>query len=211
MTFPSKVAYLLIVGVTLPVVVFAGQSAPCLKAVSSENGDFLVTSQLESFGVTGRRMTFEIFPRSALINNGDVLSAASWDDRLQWSVVLESQKGSPVGVCPLLLITDNGEYLVVLNQYAIEFAAPALRIYRRERHSPDLTTRVDDSGVLVKDIYVAEIWPPGHLPRLVSDGTPQWFADGTFEFSPDNQSLIHKTRWGNTVRINLSDGSVGSE
>jgi len=67
-----------------------------------------------------------------------------------------------------------------------------------------------DHGVFIKDITLREIWPADKFPnvQIVTDETPQWFAGGTFEFSADCRLLIHKTRWGNTVRINLQDGSV---
>jgi hypothetical protein len=35
-----------------------------------------------------------------------------------------------------------------------------------------------------------------------------WFASGTFAFSADNRTLIHKTRWGSTFQINLETGVV---
>ena len=67
-----------------------------------------------------------------------------------------------------------------------------------------------DHGVFIKDITLKEIWPADKVSdvQVVTDETPQWFAGGTFEFSPDCRLLIHKTRWGSTVRINLPDGSV---
>lgn len=210
MTFAQKVACLLASGLILPSFALAGASAPCVKAVSSENGNFLVTNYVENLGNGSQRETFEIFPSSALFSsgrNGVALPAASWDDWLQWSVVLDSQKGSPIAGCPSLLLSNNSEFLVVLSQYAIEFGTPAMRIYRRGRHAPD-HKGTDDPGILVRDIPLSEIWLPGHIPKLVSDGTPQWFAGGTFEFSQDCRSLIHKTRWGNTVLIDLLDGSV---
>jgi len=58
------------------------------------------------------------------------------------------------------------------------------------------------------------LWTPDRLaakPRFWTDETPEWFAGGTFEFSSDYRQLIHKTRWGNTVRINLADGSLSNK
>jgi hypothetical protein len=68
-----------------------------------------------------------------------------------------------------------------------------------------------DHGVFIKDIALKEIWTPDELAAnsgAWNDETPQWFAGGTFEFSSESRQLIHKTRWGNTVRINLQDGSL---
>ena len=69
---------------------------------------------------------------------------------------------------------------------------------------------VSDFVLTIKDIALREIWPADKLPNAqwATGETPQWFAGGAFEFSPDCRQLIHKTRWGNTVRINLPDGSV---
>jgi hypothetical protein len=68
-----------------------------------------------------------------------------------------------------------------------------------------------DHGVFIKDIALNEVWTPDKLAAnssIWTEGTPEWFAGGTFEFSSDCLQLIHKTRWGNTVRINLQDGSL---
>jgi hypothetical protein len=68
-----------------------------------------------------------------------------------------------------------------------------------------------DHGVFIKDIALKEIWTPDRLAahsRSWTDEAPQWFAGGTFDFSSDHWQLLHKTRWGNIVRINLADGSL---
>ena len=65
--------------------------------------------------------------------------------------------------------------------------------------------------MLIKGIDLKEIWPPDKVAANTGtwdDHTPEWFAGGTFEFSSDSRKLIHETRWGNTVRVNLEDGSV---
>jgi hypothetical protein len=53
-----------------------------------------------------------------------------------------------------------------------------------------------DHGVLIRKIPLNELWPPEQIPEMITDHTPQWFASGTFAFSPspDNRTLIHKTR-----------------
>jgi hypothetical protein len=214
MTFARKIPCLLASQLVFSLLGFAGASAPCVKAVSSNNGNFLVTSHVENLSNGLQLSTFEIFPSSALFSsgrNGVALPETSWDDWLQWSVVLESQKGTPIAGCPLLLLSDNGEFLVVLNQFALEFGAPAMRIYRRGQHVPHTKGGTDDPGIFVRDIPLSEIWPPGHLPPLVTEATPQWFAEGKFDFSADSQLLIHMTRWGNMVRISLLDGSVWND
>jgi hypothetical protein len=190
----------------------AGPLPPCVKAVNSNNGSFLVISdvQLESEHGNGARVqqvSLQVFPKENFINAKDRVTspATYWTNWLQWSVVLDSRNTHPVPGCPLSLITDDGEFLIVLNA-----TDSALRIYRRRDHPGDPVREGPDHGVFIKDITLREIWPADKLPnvQIVTDETPQWFAGGTFEFSPDCRLLIHKTRWGNTVRINLQDGSV---
>lgn len=66
-------------------------------------------------------------------------------------------------------------------------------------------------GVLVREIKLEELWPATKMDQPAADYTPDWFAGGSFDFAPGNLQLIHKTRWGNTVRINLPDGKVLKE
>jgi hypothetical protein len=40
------------------------------------------------------------------------------------------------------------------------------------------------------------------------DHSPEWFAGGTFDFSEDNSQLIYKNQWGDTMRIDLSQGTI---
>jgi hypothetical protein len=121
-----------------------------------------------------------------------------------WSVVIDSHNSHPIPPCPVSLITDDGEFLIVVNEFNGTFATEsALQIYRRRDHQ----------GVFIKDITLREIWPADKFPespivQVDTDSTPRWFAGGTFKFSSDCRLLIYKTRWGNTVRINLQDGSV---
>jgi hypothetical protein len=67
-----------------------------------------------------------------------------------------------------------------------------------------------DHGVFIKDIAWGEMRSAGAW-EWATNSTPLWFAEGTFTFSQNNQLLIHKTRWGEIVRINLQDGSVSKE
>lgn len=207
MTFATRIGCLL----ALSNLAFAGASPPCAKAVSSENGNFLVVSTVQREPIEGSkftrtaRLTLDVFPKETFINAKDSITSAAefWADWPQWSVVFDSQYGRTIPGCPLPLITDDGEFLILLNEGAIVFGDPALRIYRRQDHLGDL----------IRDIPLREIWPAARLPKdeLVTDETPQWFGGGTFEFSANSQVLIDVTRWGNTVRINLLDGSVWND
>lgn len=87
-----------------------------------------------------------------------------------------------------------------------------MRVYRKG----DSSDRMQDGtvkGVLVKDIQLEELWRATKIDpiRLWTDHTPEWFAGGSFDFAPGNLQPIHKTRWGNTVRINLPDGKALKE
>jgi hypothetical protein len=192
----------------------AGALPPCVKAVSSNNGNFLVISDAQLEPEQGnisrvQQVSLQVFPKENFINTKDRVAspATYWANWVQWRVVLDSSNSRPVPGCPLSLITDDGEFLIVLNVHATD---SALRIYRRRDHIGDPVREGPNHGVFIRDITLREIWPADKLAdvQIVTDETPQWFAGGAFEFSTDCRLLIHKTRWGNTVRINLRDGSV---
>lgn len=114
--------------------------------------------------------------------------------------------------CPQPLITGDGEFLVLLHVGpTLSGERAALQIDRRRDHLGDLVREGPDHGAFIKSVVLEEIWPPDKLAENTAawgDETPQWFAGGTFEFSLDGRQLTNKTRWGNTVHINLEDGSV---
>ena len=202
----------LVVAFALPA--FAGAPVSCVKAVSSKHGTFLVITDAELKPEGGNvfeveRVSLGVFPREEFINAKDRVTSTGtfWKDGPQWSVVFDSTNSHPVPGCPLSLITDDGEFLIVLNVYVFD---SALRIYRRRDHLGDPRREGPDHGVFIRDIPLREIWPASKFSdlQIITDGSPQWFAGGTFEFSNDCRTLIHKTRWGNIVRINLQDGSV---
>jgi hypothetical protein len=78
--------------------------------------------------------------------------------------------------------------------------------YQRDRTSREIPSH----GRLIKEILLKEIWNPLRLRSLngFDDESPTWYAGGTLVFTSDDRELIHRTRWGNTVRITLGDGSV---
>jgi hypothetical protein len=196
----------------------AGPLPPCVKAVSSNNGNFLVISNVQLEPELGNRarvqqVSLQVFPKENFINAKDRLTspATYWTNWVQWSIALNSSNAHPVPACPLSLISDDGEFLIVLNMdVAGSAGGSALRIYRRRDHLGDPIREGPDHGVFIKEITLREIWPADKFPNveIVTDETPQWFAGGTFEFSRNCRVLVHKTRWGNTVPINLEDGSV---
>jgi hypothetical protein len=69
----------------------AGAAAPCVKAVSSNNGDFLVMSDIQLEPARGniarvRQMSLQVYPRENFINAKDkiISSATYWTDFVQW-------------------------------------------------------------------------------------------------------------------------------
>jgi hypothetical protein len=108
-----------------------------------------------------------------------------------------------------------GEFLIILHVGGVFSGAdPVLKVYRRRDHIGDPIREGPDHGVFIKEIVLNQIWPPDRvaaMPKIFTDHSPEWFPGGTFEFSSDNRQLIHKTRWGNTVGINLADGSMSDK
>ncbi len=67
-------------------------------------------------------------------------------------------------------------------------------------------------GVLVKEIKLADLWPPDDFPKgPLTSGTATWFDEGAFTFSPDDGTLVYKSPSGQTVRITLSTGAVSKD
>lgn len=191
----------------------AGAVFPCPKATSSKNGTFLVITEQKLSGPEGKpqrieEVNLQVFPREEFINeiHRPTAHVTYWTNAMQWGVVFD-RYNSPMLGCPLALVTDDGEFMVVLNTQPF---ASALWIYRRRDHTGDPMREGPDHGVLIREVALREIWPADKLAtaQVYTDSTPLWFAGGRFDFSPDNRTLIHTTRWGNTVRVNLSDGSI---
>jgi hypothetical protein len=181
----------------------AGQLFPCPKAAISKTGSFLVIIDRQPHGQT----VLQIVERELFINDKDrmISHETFWKDWVRWSVVLD-----PVPDCPVPLITDDGEFVVVLKAGLGVNHHKVLRIYRRRDHIGDLMREGPDHGVLIEEISLEELWPKDKVQSGVTwnDSSPQWFAGGSFEFSWDLRELIHTSRWGNAVRIDLANGSV---
>ena len=158
-------------------------------------------------------MSFRVMPKENFINSKDKLisSATYWTDQVIWSVVLDSNRIRNEGGCPLPLITDDGEFLILLRTGPVfADARPVLQIYRRRDHPGDPAKQGPDEGVLVKDVTLNDLWPQEKASalRVFTDESPQWFAGGKFEFATHRRELIVTTRWRNVVRIRLDNGSI---
>jgi hypothetical protein len=194
----------------------AGPLPPCITATLSANNNILVVNDLayddpdETHARRPRTSTFRVLRRYIDPNGGLRLNGpnAYWTGSL-WSVVFTSSGKAPLIACPYTLVTDDGEFLVLIGDF---FGQAALSIYRRRDH-PGLPFGGPgpDHGVLIRQIPLLDLWPQEHIPVMITDHTPLWFASGTFVFSPDNRTLIHKTRWGKTLQISLVTGEIKSQ
>ena len=189
----------------------ASAPPPCLKAASSSSGQFLVITDKSSALAAGvhEAPVLAVYKKERFVNEKDRLTSSGtyWGDTAQWTVVLKPQRTGLVNRCPLSLITDDGEFIILLNEESP--FDPGLQIYRRRDHLGDPMREGPDQGVFIRTVNWRELWPKGIVPDQAQyDSSPQWFSGGTFEFSQNNEVLVHRTRWGNTVRIHLADGSL---
>lgn len=195
---------------------FAGSPFPCPTAVNSVHGNTLViVHDTINWPANGPgkllRVEFRVMSKATFINNYQKISApVTYWGEWPWAVVLDmnnQEDRSFTMSCAVPLVTDDARFLILLATGPA--FSTALRIYRQG----EPIDRMRDGtvkGVLIRSIALEELWPSGKVDpnRLWTDHTPEWFAGGSFDFAPGNLQLIHKTRWGSTVRINLPDGKV---
>jgi hypothetical protein len=130
---------------------------------------------------------------------------SSWN---RWSVILSKDQIHNEPECPLPIITDDGEFMILVSTGPVLGKdAIALQIYRRRDHRGDPVREGPAHGVFVQAIRIDQLWPPDKITTAWDDETSEWFAGGKFDFR-NNAELIHTTRWGQTVRIDLSTGFV---
>jgi hypothetical protein len=193
---------------------FAGSPFLCPIAVNSVHGNALalVNDTIQWNGQTGKLIRHQFTVMSKNVNDYQKISApVTYWGAWRWEVVLDVNKESehPFSMsCLVPLVTDDARFLILLRT-GDAFGA-VLRIYRKG----DSSIRMEDGsikGVLVREIKLDELWPEGKIESFWSDHTPEWFAGGSFDFPEDNLHLVHKTRWGTTVRIDLQDGRVLKE
>jgi hypothetical protein len=197
-------------------------SAPpsCAKAASSGNGSFLVIRdfQLESTADRSRRIkiqqvSFQVLTKTEFLNDSERFTSGATYWEPLWDVVLTGNDQHPMPYCAVPLVSDDGEFLVLLSEHAAGPDDSALWIYRRRYHPGDRLGDGPETSTLVKTVTLGEIWPVYKFPKvlMVTDSTPLWFSGGSFDFSENNRLLMHDTRSGNSVRISLSDGAVSKK
>jgi hypothetical protein len=195
----------------------AGPLMPCVVATLSANNRILVVNELtfddpdETHARMPRKSTFRIYSRYSEINQGMRLEGPSsyWAHPI-WSVVFENANPPHFVACTYTLVTDDAEFLVLVGNGFL--GSNALSIYRRLNHpGQPIVVNAPDHGILIREIPLSELWPADRIEHFMTDATPQWFAAGTFAFSSDNRTLIHKTRWGQTLSIDLATGKVTNQ
>jgi hypothetical protein len=188
----------------------------CVKAASSSDGRFLVVSDTQMEPVKGEpyaykitRLTLQIFSEEKFGIPGEKppsLPMTFWlDSPALWTVVLGDDKAQP---CPLPLLSDAAEYLVLLGQQeGFDPHNVVMRIYKE----PSRTGPPSEwgHGVLVKELTLKDLWPGRKFSDApVTNGAPLWFERGTFQWGRDNHSLLHKTASGESVSVDLDTGFV---
>lgn len=191
----------------------AGALLPCFAATLSAHANILVVNDLtfedqdETHGRKIKTSTYRVIRRYSDPNEGLRLDGPDtyWADPL-WRVVFTNDGKSPFVACSYTLVTDDGEYLVLVNG---QFGDDALTIYRRRDHpGQPFGGPGPDHGVLVRQVSWSELFPYERAPKLFVGGDPEWFAGGRFAFSSDNLSLIYKATSGKSVQILLFTGEV---
>jgi hypothetical protein len=195
---------------------YAGSLSACVGATLSANQHVLVINDLTFDDpdethirkVTGS--TFHIVqqvnePNSGLRMSGPDHYWPQWRLGSLWSVPFSSYQSPGFVACPYVLVTDDAEFLILLENGP---SRTALRIYRRREHPGQL--RIDkgpDHGVLVRAISVDEIRPAPSsvLGRTWTDHTPQWYSGGDWIFSKDNRTLLFRME-KNSLQIDLATG-----
>ena len=191
----------------------AGPLFPCPTAVNSVHGNAIAIARktIEWHGGIGKLLSaqFTVMMKTDFVNDSQKISApvTYWGD-WPWAVVLDMNNPADriAYSCAVPLVTDDAQFLILLATGAVFDSA--LRVYRKGDYSSEPMEDGTVKGVLVRDIKLEELWPAAKIDGIWTDHTPEWFAGGSFDFAPGNLQLIHKTRWGSTVRINLPDGKA---
>jgi len=152
--------------------------------------------------------TFRVMPRVAEPNEPMRANGPNtyWPTDSIWSVIFDGKDVRGLVACAYTLVTDDAEFLIFLND---EPMGTAMTIYRRS-YRPRFPGNfsLSDHGTLVRAVPISDLWEKQQIPEMITDHTPYWFSGGDFTFSPDNRTLIHKTRWGTILQIDLATGVV---
>jgi hypothetical protein len=199
-----------VVLILLPSLGFAGPLFPDVRVSSSSNGKYLVVVE-ETFdnpdaGV--RRVlqrTYVVLQSEPFINYGNRLQSATqfWSSSGSqcWQV---TPAGATSQSIYLPMISNDGQILVLVLVSPPMGDQEVVRIYHREGNKAKLIRAVKLSGFWTADEMKTYVGP-------ASDETPMWYAGATLEFSSDDQDLLFRSRWNDTVKINLADDSKADD
>jgi hypothetical protein len=191
----------------------ASAAPPNVRASRSTNGRFLVLTEREYDNPDPHavrrivRTTYQVMESETFINSKDRLTtpAPFWSESaLSWQASPEGNDGMRV-FWPL--ISNDGQSLVLVGLTAAVPGGAILKIYRKK----------DFEGSLVRSLQITDLWTAKEVDHdgkgifMVTDATPNWFAGGFLTFSPDDQTLIYRTQWGDRVSIRLADGAISRE
>jgi hypothetical protein len=200
-----------ILGITLWVLflwslnAIAGPLFPLVNAVTSRNGNSVVVIEYryDNPNAVRKRIqgaTFRVARKTSFASFPNLFASAS----TYWSEVWSVTKRREIHV-PLPLVTDNGQYLILLtNSAPNSHDMEVLSIYRENPQT--------HAAEVVGVCRLSDVWPANKLPPnpvVVTDHTPRWFDGGSFDFT--SGYVFHKTRWGNAVQIQLIDKGVTND
>jgi hypothetical protein len=203
----------------LPIHSLAGPLSQCIGATLSADHHVLVINEL-TFNdpdethvrkVTGS--TFRVLepvrePNAGLRMSGPNLYWPSGDLGAGWGVRFSSSDSAWVPACPYVLVTNDAEFLILLESSPSRIA---MRIYRRREHpGQPLIDKAPDHGVLIRAVPLNEIQPAASSPLQMTftDHTPQWYSHGDWTFTTDNKTLVFRGKTFGTVHIDLATGAV---
>jgi hypothetical protein len=187
----------LLVVLLLPFSALGGPLFPLLNAVSSRNGNSMVVIEYQYENPTAeiktiQAVTFRVARKQQFASFPHIFTSPStyWSEA--WSVMKRRDIDAS-----LPLVTDDGRFLILLtNRAPYSRDMEILSVYREnsETHNAEVV------GVCrLSDVWPREKLPPD--PIVVTDHSPRWFDGGSFDFK--SGYLVHKTRWGNVVQIQL--------
>lgn len=192
----------------------AGPLFPCPRAVTSAHGQFLVTiATTPGIGREPGRSELSVYGREPFLNAKDRLNTeqAYYSNWARWRVVLSGAEFRSVAQCPVPLISDDGEFIVIIRLGQAGHDDQVMWIYRWDHAArPGQSSTAD--AIFVKAIALNQLLPAARIASadaLWTDESPQWFADGSFRFSRDNRQLIYSTQSGTRI-INLADGATST-
>ena len=216
----TKMLYRLLAVISLmpSATVFAGPGSRSPIAALSENGQVLATCEMTFDGsdetqprkVTSSTFSVNIQPIRE-VNAGLRVNGPNtyWDYQpllTTWRVHLPSAQFPAIVGCPYMLVTNDGEYLLLLQSYAVQ---KAILLFRRRDHPGQPSDGSYNVGVLIREIPVDEVdpLPSSALGRMMTDHSPQWYSKGIFSFSKDNRTLSYSKVSG-SIEIDLVTGRV---